>query len=216
LVAGWGGGGTGGLSAAATLREIASAVAMLGSRKPQERAAGAFALARIAACEVGDRSNRKLVEFQEAVVAARGIPLIVRALGAADAADHAACVVSMLAAYNSACTAAIVAAGGIPRRIALLASPSVGVQDYAAGALTFLSNHVENKVAIASAGGIPPLIAFLASTSVRVQENAAGALRNLSINDENRVKIASAGIPRLIAHLRRAACRRMLRPHWPT
>ena len=36
------------------------------------------------------RTNRKLVEFQEAVVAAGGIPLIVRALGAADV-DAAEC-----------------------------------------------------------------------------------------------------------------------------
>jgi hypothetical protein len=67
-----------GLSAA-TLREIASAVAMLGSRKPQERAAGAGASTRIARDEVCIHSNRKLVEFQEAVVAAGGIPLIARA-----------------------------------------------------------------------------------------------------------------------------------------
>ncbi len=46
----------------------------------------ARALAHIIFNDVGDKSNRKLVEFQEAVVAARGIPLIVRALGAADAA----------------------------------------------------------------------------------------------------------------------------------
>jgi hypothetical protein len=61
---------------------IASAVAMLGSRKPQERAAAAVALALIADHDVGTNTNRKLVEFQEAFVAAGGIPLIVRALGA--------------------------------------------------------------------------------------------------------------------------------------
>ena len=60
---GGGGGGTEGLSAA-TLRDIASAVAMLGSRKPQERAAGARALAHIACHDVGGNNNRKLVEFQ--------------------------------------------------------------------------------------------------------------------------------------------------------
>jgi hypothetical protein len=60
---GGGGGGTEGLSAA-TLRDIASAVAMLGSRKPQERAAGARALAHIACHDVGGNNNHKLVEFQ--------------------------------------------------------------------------------------------------------------------------------------------------------
>ncbi len=67
------GGGTGGLSAV-TMREIASAiaVAMLASRKPQERAAGAYTLARIDH-DVGLDSNRKLVEYQEAMVAAGGV-----------------------------------------------------------------------------------------------------------------------------------------------
>jgi hypothetical protein len=45
------------------------AVAMLGSRKGKERAAGACASALIANDDVGVSSNCKLVEFQEAVVA---------------------------------------------------------------------------------------------------------------------------------------------------
>jgi hypothetical protein len=97
---------------------------MLGSRKPQERVAGARALARVADHDVGILNNLKLVEFQEAVVAARGIPLIVRALGAADAADHAVFVVYILTTYNSECNTAIAPAGGIHPLIALLASPT--------------------------------------------------------------------------------------------
>ena len=69
------------------------------------------------------RGPSKLIEFQEAVVAAHGIPLIVRAFGATEAAEAAAAlVVLFLAAYNSEFCAAIVAAGRryIPPLIALL------------------------------------------------------------------------------------------------
>jgi hypothetical protein len=38
-------------------------------------------MARIVRYAVGDKSSRKRVEFQEAVAAVGGIPLIVRALG---------------------------------------------------------------------------------------------------------------------------------------
>jgi hypothetical protein len=57
------------------------------ARVAQGEGAGTGALALIAEQA---RTNRKLVEFQEAVVAAGGIPLIVRALGAADV-DAAEC-----------------------------------------------------------------------------------------------------------------------------
>jgi hypothetical protein len=149
--AGGGSGGTGGLSAA-TLREIARAVALLGSRKAKERVAGSRDLARIA--KDGYNNNRKLVEFQEAVVAAGGVPLIVRALGAAETAEYAAYVVLILSAYSSDCCVAIAAAGGIPPLIVLLASPSVHVQTDALNALCNLSASDENEVAIASAGGL--------------------------------------------------------------
>jgi hypothetical protein len=76
---GAGDGGTGGLTAA-TLREVLGAVAMLGSRKAAERAAGVDTLACILST-MGD-SNRKLYEFQAAVVEAGGIPLLVRVLDA--------------------------------------------------------------------------------------------------------------------------------------
>ena len=97
---------------AGTLRDIASAVAMLVSRKPRKRGAGADALARIA--WLGIHNDRKLVEFQEAVAArADGIPLILRALGAADAAaaEYTAHV-SVLLVCSSENEAAITAAGG--------------------------------------------------------------------------------------------------------
>jgi hypothetical protein len=196
-------GGTGGLPAA-TLREIASAVALLGSRKPQGRAAGARALVRIAKHDVGAKSNRKLVEFQEAVVAAGGIPLIVRALEADETGSaDAAMLAHFLTAYNSEMLAVIAAAGVIPPLTSLLASPSLAVQAAAAGALSNLGMNAGNKVVIASAGAIPPLVALLCSTSVGVLEYTAGALCNLSRNDENKIAIASAGgIPPLIALLR--------------
>jgi hypothetical protein len=104
-----GGGGTGGISAA-TLREIACAVAMLASHMPQERAAGARTLAGIA--DRDNQNTRKLHEFQEAVVAAGGIPLLLRALGAADAAtDAATFVVYVLTTYSSECVAALCCGG---------------------------------------------------------------------------------------------------------
>jgi hypothetical protein len=84
--AGGSGGGTGGLSAA-TLRAIASGVAMLGSRKPRDQAAGARALAEIIKRDVGHGNTRKLNEVQTAVVEAGGIPLLVRALAGYDPAD---------------------------------------------------------------------------------------------------------------------------------
>jgi hypothetical protein len=70
---------------------------MLGSRKPQERAAGASALFHIADHDVGIHSNRKLVAFQEAVVAAGGIPLIVRVLGRPVCGGDAAYVIYVYA-----------------------------------------------------------------------------------------------------------------------
>jgi hypothetical protein len=69
---------------------------MLGSRKAKERAAGAHALLWIVVHDVGVNNNRGLVEFQEAVAAAGGIPVIVRALGAVDTAVEAALVVAVL------------------------------------------------------------------------------------------------------------------------
>jgi hypothetical protein len=158
---------------------------MLGSRKGKERAAGARALVRIAADDsLNLKNNRMLYEYQEAVVAAGGIPLLVRALGAADvdAAHDAAYVVFVLAAYSSDNHTAIAVAGGIPPLIALLRSPSVDVQKQAAGALGILSNNVENRVTIASAGGIPPLVALLASPSVDVRDAAARALDRLGVD----------------------------------
>jgi hypothetical protein len=161
---------------AATLREIASAVAMLASRKPQERAAGAFALARIAERDVSYVNNRKLVEFQEAVAAAGGIPLIVRAL---DAAERAVVVVVYvlcgfdlchkyilyLYLYSHSIQHAEPDCDFSGRRYSTAHRPSwfTGRHAFfaAAGALANLSANVENNAMIASAGGIPPLIALL-------------------------------------------------------
>ena len=103
-----GGSGSGSLSAA-TLREIAPAVAMLGSRKPQERSTGARTLARIAH-DVCYGRNRKLVEFQEAVVAAGGIPLVVRAGGSR---RGECCESSLLSCVVQLGVQRCVAAGGI-------------------------------------------------------------------------------------------------------
>ena len=157
---------------------------MLGSRKPQERAAGVRALAQIIIYfnDVDISNNRKLVEFQEAVVTAGCIPLIVRALGAADTAADAVVVVNFLAAYSSASQTAFAAAGVIPPLIALLASPSIRVQENAAVALCSLSTNAENRVTIASAGGIPRLIALVTSQSVGVRDAASRALRNLGVS----------------------------------
>jgi hypothetical protein len=205
--------GAGGLPAAGTRREIESAVALLASRVPHERVVGARALARTAASDVCGKCNQKLVVFQEAVVVAGGIPLLVRVLDAAadggDAATYAAFVVYMLTACNSKCCSAIAVAGGILPLITLLASPSVVTQENAGRALCNLSMSAENRATIASVGGIPPLIARLASPSVDLQLHAARALSNLSVNVENKVKIASAGgIAPLIALLGSSAVQR--------
>ena len=100
----------------------------------------------------------------------------------------------------------IAAAGGIKPLIALLGSPSAGVQEAAVRAVRNLAVNgvcrgggsrgrvreacggapyargaaVENGVAIAAAGGIEPLIALLGSPSEGVQEAAANALWTLA------------------------------------
>ncbi len=87
----------------------------------------------------------------------------------------------------------IATAGAVPPLIALLKSPSAGVQEAAAGALRNLGVNVENQITIATAGAVPPLIDMLKSPSAGVQEAAAGALWNLGGNDEHQVTIVTAG-----------------------
>jgi hypothetical protein len=150
--AGGGGGGTGGLSAA-TLREIAAAVAMLASRKAKERAAGARELALVARRDVGKVSNRKRVELEEAVMAAGGRHPADRARAWGKPTQLCACGRGMVCLFWQRTSRSIaVAAGGIPPLIALLSSSSAVVQGNDAGALNNLSLHVESRVPIASAG----------------------------------------------------------------
>jgi HEAT repeat protein len=198
-----GGEGTGGLDAA-TLREVSRAVAMLGSRKAAERAAGTHTL-RIVCGTIG-ASNRKRYDLQTAVVEAGGLPLLVRVLESRGHADivytDAAVVVSALAAYSRDTLRALAAAGIIPPLIALLSSPSADVQHAATGALANVGISAENKVTIVSAGALPLLITLLSSHSVGVQGAAAAALRNLGASAENKVAIATAGaMPPLVVLL---------------
>ena len=117
--------------------------------------------------------------------------------------------------------AAIAAAGGIEPLIALLGSPSVEVQNAAAGALYNLAcigacrggcagacgcvapyargAADATRVAIAAAGGIEPLIALLGSASAEVQKAAAGALLKLAFNGvcrgDARRRVCDARVP---------------------
>ena len=138
-------GGTGGIDAA-TLRDVSGAVAMLGSRKATERAAGAHTLCSIK--KLGGDSNRKLYEFQAAVVAAGGIALLVRVL---ESRGHdgrvvadAAYVVRELALYSVDIQRAFAVAGAIPALVALLLCQSVDVQVEVAVALRGLGANDEN------------------------------------------------------------------------
>ena len=172
------------------------AVAMLGSRKGKERAAGACALALIANDDVGVSSNCKLVEFQEAVVVTgeRRHPAA-RAGGSGHCCCGCCCVRggNALSAYNSENILRLHMAGrwySAPSH----ASETVGAQASAAGALRDLAVIAQNCATIASAGGgIPPLIALLSSPSVDLQNFSAVAIRNVSSFAENRGVIASAG-----------------------
>jgi hypothetical protein len=76
----------------------------------------------------------------------------------------------------------IASAGGIPLLIALLASPSVIVQEAAVCALGSLSLNAKIGVTIAAAGDIRRFTALLASPSVDVLKFAAATLRNLGVH----------------------------------
>ena len=93
-----------------------------------------------------------------------------------------------------------ISAGAIPPLVALLGSPSVGIQEEAARALGNLAMNADNCIKVEDAGAIPCLVALLRSPSVGVQECAAGALRILSGLADNQAKVAAAGaIPPLLA-----------------
>jgi len=115
----------------------------------------------------------------------------------------------------------IVECGGIPPLIALLLPSGSGdgggntnttnvAQEYAAGALQFISNVPELGVEVANHGGIGPLVSLYVSSNMGVAGGAGGrgpgsgitpkardhaitALRNLSINEQYRAAIRAFG-----------------------
>ena len=98
--------------------------------------------------------------------------------------SHAAYVVQELALYSMEIMRAFaVVAGAVPPLIALLSSPSTGVQEATANALRNLGLNNENNITIATAGAIPTLIALFSSPSTGVQEADANALQNLGLNN---------------------------------
>jgi hypothetical protein len=195
------GGGTGGLGAG-TLRGIAAAVAQLASRKSGEQAAGAVGLAEIASA--AHDNNRKMTDFQTAVVAAGGIPLLVRVLKAqgrnAERAVVAASVVlEGLAAYNPELGRTIGDAGAVPPLVALLDSHVAELRRRATSALRCLSAACGS--AIVAAGGIPPLLALL--SSLDVQAYSLAALSNMASVDNASAftGVAVRSVPRIVALL---------------
>ncbi len=103
-------------------RGVSGAVAMLGSCKAAERAAGVHTLVII--CGTIGASNRRRYEFQMAVVEAGGIPLLVRVLEsrghAASVRAEAAGVVETLSKYSKDIMHALATAGAITPLAALL------------------------------------------------------------------------------------------------
>jgi hypothetical protein len=172
------------------------------ARAPQ--AAAANALNAIANETAGN--NRKLYDFQAAVIAVRGIPLLVRLLESREHGDvtHAnvAFVLCGLAAYNKENCCAIAAAGAVPPLVALLRSRSGDARVQAADGIRCLAIVPDIAVMITGAGGVPSLCACLDSReSEEVQVSAAAALCAMTGVCEEAVTkqavAAAGGIPRL-------------------
>ena len=67
-------------------------------------------------------------------------------------------------------------AGAVAPLVYLLGSPSVDVQEAAAGALQQVARIPEKRVFVAAAGAVVPLVRLLGSASAHVQGAAAAAL----------------------------------------
>jgi hypothetical protein len=177
-----GGGGTGGLDGV-TLRRAEAAVALLGSRKAKDRAAGVQELDDLNALVDGRGNNRMLREFQD--VAAAAIGALVRMAAHGEEEIWAVRVLGSLTHFNRDTIAAVAAQGGIPPLVEALRSRSAAVRDAAVMAIGNLSIDKANKVAIVAAGGLPPLLQMLNSPRPDVVDTAAGVLRNLVRNESN-------------------------------
>jgi hypothetical protein len=76
---------------------------------------------------------------------------------------------------------AIASGGAILPLITLLASPSVRLQEWAAGTLWNLSADEKNRAMLMSAGAIPRRTALLGSPAAGVRSVAEGALHHLTV-----------------------------------
>ena len=110
-----------------------------------------------------------------------------------DGDDEEKQAMAMMFLNSSYYCEAIVAGGAIPPLIALLQSGSTQVQVNAAGALIFLAENTENRVAIAAEGAIPPLVALLRRGSAEGQVNAARVLGQKNTIQVRQVRRALVG-----------------------
>ncbi|PRW39186.1 histone lysine methyltransferase Set6 [Chlorella sorokiniana] len=182
------------------LSSIPVLVAQLRSSSRVGRASAAKALCALAAVPV----------CRSAVRAVDGIvPLLVARLGDSGATiqERTAVLLRMLVDESQATHAAALAAGAMPRLVALLGGSSSGssggrgskggggrpagssssisssseaVRVQAILATHELIKHVSNKTAAADAGCVPPLLRLLRGSSSPAQQEAAAALRNLA------------------------------------
>ena len=170
---------TSGGAAAQATHTIPSALALIGSRDVAKRDAGLRMLVEIAAaaqessCGEHEADSAATLAFRKAVVRAGGIRAIVRALRASYASEFAvlchtdaATLVGELALESSGARRALVAAGCVRPLVALLASPSVNVQESVSCALCNLSaDDGPKRIILASESGtVLPLLVTLAQS----------------------------------------------------
>ena len=190
-----------------TLRDIAGAVASLASGDYLSGFSTLFDIGE--ATHVG---NRKRYEFQSAVAAAGGIPLLVRGLvsrrGGCAGQTLGAYILQLLAVFNPDIRRAIAAAGGTEILTELLSSPDAGVRERAAGVLAQMNEgDVDEKIVPESV--VRPMVAGLLSPTVTlgIQEQVVAFLHAKSSGGRanaatNRLLIAAAGaVPPLVSLL---------------
>jgi Armadillo/beta-catenin-like repeat len=160
------------------------------------------AAAQESSCGEHEADSAATLAFRKAVVRAGGIRAIVRALRASYASEFevlcrtdAATLVGELALESSGARRALVAAGCVRPLVALLASPSVNVQESVSCELCNLSaDDGPKRIILASESGtvLPLLVTLAQSPFGEVRQPASHALHNL----RTPVRVARAPPPR--------------------
>jgi hypothetical protein len=167
---------------------------------PEAMAPEEIALRVLKSLKILSRKYENRVRLGETIV-----PDLVRVLSerrTAPVAGEAANVV-LNVCYERENVGRIIAAGGVPPLIELLASPELDLQANAAGAIQSICFQTEGRSFVREAGAIPAVLPLLSSPSLKVQTRAVGAVHNISSEpDAIRLIRRLEGIGPLVALLR--------------